>query len=74
MSDRAIQLLKDLIKIDSVNPSLVLGAAGEDAIARTLTSAMQGMGMTVRTQIVAPGRPLNGSRTKRSAVSSGRWW
>lgn len=76
MSDRAIQLLKDLIKIDSVNPSLVLGAAGEDAIARTLTSAMQGMGMTVRTQIVAPGRPnvvaeLHGKAPGRSLMFCG---
>ena len=76
MSDRAIQLLKDLIKVDSVNPSLVLGAAGEDAIARTLTSAMQGMGLTVRTQIVAPGRPnvvaeLQGKAPGRSLMFCG---
>ena len=32
--DRALQLLKDLIAVDSVNPSLVPGAAGEAAIAR----------------------------------------
>jgi acetylornithine deacetylase len=55
--DRALQLLKDLIAVDSVNPSLVLGAAGEENIARTLTAAMQAMGLAVRTQIVAPGRP-----------------
>ena len=76
MNDRAIQLLKDLIKVDSVNPSLVLGAAGEDAIARTLTAAMQGMGMTVRTQIVAPGRPnvvaeLQGKAPGRSLMFCG---
>ena len=56
--DRAIQLLKDLIGVDSVNPSLVAGAAGEEHIARVLTVAMQGgIGLPVRTQIVAPRRP-----------------
>src|SRR5687767_1795053 len=76
MSDRAIQLLQDLSKVDSVNPSLVLGAAGEDAIARTLTAAMQGMGLMVRTQIVAPGRPnvvaeLQGQAPGRSLMFCG---
>src|SRR5687767_844756 len=76
MSDRAIQLLQDLSKVDSVNPSLVLGAAGEDAIARTLTAAMQGMGLMVRTQIVAPGRPnvvaeLEGKAPGRSLMFCG---
>lgn len=74
--DKALQLLKDLIAIDSVNPSLVLGAAGEEAIARTLTTAMQGMGLTVRTQIVAPGRPnvvaeLEGRAPGRSLMFCG---
>jgi acetylornithine deacetylase len=74
--DRAIQLLKDLVAVDSVNPSLVLGAAGEEKIARTLTAAMQAMGMTVRTQIVAPGRPnvvaeLEGKSPGRSLMFCG---
>ena len=74
--DRALQLLKDLVAIDSVNPSLVLGAAGEENIARTLTTAMQAMGMTVRTQIVAPGRPnvvaeLEGKAPGRSLMFCG---
>jgi acetylornithine deacetylase len=75
-SDPALRLLKDLIAVDSVNPSLVLGAAGEDAIARTLTTAMQGMGLSVRTQIVAPGRPnlvaeLEGRASGRSLMFCG---
>ena len=57
MSDRALQLLKDLIAVDSVNPSLVAGAAGEAAVARTIAEAMRGMGLTVETQDAAPGRP-----------------
>ena len=56
--DRAIQLLQDLVRVDSVNPSLVHGAAGEEHIARVLTVAMQGgIGLPVKTQIVAPRRP-----------------
>ena len=32
-NDKLVKLLKDLVKIDSVNPSLVPGAAGEAEIA-----------------------------------------
>jgi acetylornithine deacetylase len=75
--DRAIQLLKDLVRVDSVNPSLVLGAAGESHIARVLTVAMQGgIGLRVREQIVAPGRPnliaeLEGKAPGRSLMFCG---
>ena len=55
--DRALKLLKDLIAVDSINPSLVPGAAGEAAVARTIAEAMRGMGLTVETQDAAPGRP-----------------
>ena len=55
--DPALQLLKQLIAVDSVNPSLVPGAAGEAAIARTIAEAMSGIGLTVEVQQAAPGRP-----------------
>ena len=55
--DNALKLLKDLIAVDSINPSLVPGAAGEAAVARTIAEAMRGMGFTVETQDAAPGRP-----------------
>jgi len=77
MSDRAIELLKDLVKVDSVNPSLVLGAAGEQHIARVLTVAIQGgIGLRVREQIVKPGRPnlvaeLEGRAPGRSLMFCG---
>ena len=65
--DRALQLLKELIVVDSVNPSLVAGAAGEAAVARTLAEAMRGMGFTVETQDAAPGRPnIVGTLTGRA--------
>ena len=55
--DKALTLLKDLITVDSVNPSLVPGAAGEAAVARTIADAMRAIGLTVETQEAAPGRP-----------------
>ena len=74
--DRAIQLLKDLVAIDSVNPSLVWGAAGEEAIARALVDVMRGLGLTVETQDAAPGRPniigtLDGRVAGRSLMFCG---
>jgi acetylornithine deacetylase len=74
--DRALQLLKDLIAVDSINPSLVPGAAGEAAVARTIAEAMRGMGLTVETQDVAPGRPnvvgtLHGKVPGRSLMFCG---
>ena len=55
--DPAIDLLKALVAIDSVNPSLVPGARGEAAIARALAEHMRAIGLTVHVQEVAPGRP-----------------
>ena len=75
--DRCIQLLKDLVQVDSVNPSLVLDAAGEQHIARVLTVAIQGgIGIRCREQIVAPGRPnvvaeLEGRAPGRSLMFCG---
>jgi acetylornithine deacetylase len=74
--DRALQLLKDLIAVDSVNPSLVPGAAGEAAIARTLVDVLRGSGLTVETQVAAPGRPnvvgtLKGRAPGRSLMFCG---
>ncbi|MEY4637087.1 MAG: Acetylornithine deacetylase, partial [Acidobacteriota bacterium] len=55
--DPTVQLLKQLIAIDSVNPSLVPGAAGEAAVARALADELRAIGLTVEIQEVAPGRP-----------------
>src|SRR3954466_6944878 len=52
-----IPLLRDLVAIDSVNPTLVPGAAGEAAIADALGTAMRRAGLDVTVQAVAPGRP-----------------
>lgn len=75
--DRCIQLLQDLVRVDSVNPSLVHDASGEQHVARLLTAAIQGgIGLRVREQIVAPGRPnivaeLDGAAPGRSLMFCG---
>src|ERR1041385_7866966 len=55
--DPAIGLLRDLVAIASVNPTLVPGAAGEAAIAEALAAAMRRMGLDVEVEPVADGRP-----------------
>jgi acetylornithine deacetylase/succinyl-diaminopimelate desuccinylase family protein len=55
--DPAISLLRDLVAIDSVNPSLVTGAAGEGPIAEFIANHMRRIGLDVTVQDVAPGRP-----------------
>jgi acetylornithine deacetylase len=55
--DQVISLLRELVSIDSVNPSLVSGAAGEGAIAEFIANHMRRIGLDVTVQEVAPGRP-----------------
>ena len=69
-------LLCDLVAIDSVNPSLVPGAAGELAIARRLTDEMRSIGLEVHVTEAAPGRPnvvgvLNGRSPGRALMLCG---
>ena len=70
------RLLCDLVAIDSVNPTLVPGAAGEAAIARRLVQEFEAIGAAVAIQDVAPGRPnvvatLDGRRPGRSLMLCG---
>lgn len=55
MSD-AIDLLKELISIDSVNPSLVQGAAGEENVAQAVAAHLSASGLDVVVSDVEPGR------------------
>jgi acetylornithine deacetylase len=57
MMDPTIKFLRDLVAIDSVNPSLVPGGAGESEIASFVASEMRSVGMDVEITEVAPGRP-----------------
>lgn len=52
-----ISLLRDLVSIDSVNPSLVPGARGEAVIAQRIAAELMAIGLTVEITEVAPGRP-----------------
>jgi acetylornithine deacetylase len=74
--DPAIRLLHDLVAIDSVNPTLVPGAAGEAAIADAIGHAMRRLGLDVTTELVAEGRPnvigvLEGRATGRTLMLCG---
>ena len=55
--DPSVQLARDLVAIDSVNPSLVPGAAGEGEIASAIAHHMRKLGLDVVMQEAAPGRP-----------------
>mgnify|MGYP001162008965 CR=1 FL=1 len=55
LGDAAVALLPDLVAIDSVNPGLVEGAAGESAIVAFLANRLRANGFTV-TIINAEGR------------------
>ena len=57
LNDPCIGLLRDLVAIDSVNPSLVPGARGERQIADAIADHMHRMGLEVALQEPAPGRP-----------------
>lgn len=76
MTDESVRLLRDLIAIDSVNPSLVPGGAGESEIARAIAAYMRQSGMDVSVEEVAPGRQnvvgvLEGSKPGKSLMFCG---
>ena len=56
-NEKLVELLKDLVKIDSVNPSLVPGAAGEAEIAEYLKEWLISLGLQTKLIEVEPGRP-----------------
>ncbi|HET7585620.1 MAG TPA: ArgE/DapE family deacylase [Gemmatimonadaceae bacterium] len=53
----AVALTRELIRLDSRNPSLVPGAPGEGAVARVLASVLEAWGARVDVREAAPGRP-----------------
>src|SRR5947209_2837866 len=75
-TDPTLELLKTLVAIDSVNPSLVPGGAGEGEIARAIAAELAAAGCAVELTEVAPGRPnvlgvLEGRRPGRSLLLCG---
>jgi acetylornithine deacetylase len=72
----ALRLLEELVKINSVNPSLVPGAPGEAEIAEFLAGHMSSLGLEVRVDEVRPGRlnaigVLKGSGRGKSLMLNG---
>ncbi len=57
MSDPALALLRDLVAIDSVNPALAPGGAGEAAVAEHVAGVLRRAGLDVEVREAAPGRP-----------------
>jgi acetylornithine deacetylase len=51
-----VELLSALVRIDSINPDLVAGAAGEGEIARFVAGWLEDAGLEVEVEEVAPGR------------------
>ena len=52
-----MEMLRDLIAIDSVNPSLVAGGAGETEIAGYIAAKLRSMRIDAAVEEAAPGRP-----------------
>src|SRR5258707_7141281 len=52
-----VELLRQLVAIDSINPDLVPGGAGEENIARFVAAWLQRGGLEVYRDEPAPGRP-----------------
>jgi acetylornithine deacetylase len=55
--DPVIRLLRDLVAINSINPTLVPGAPGESAVADAIALEMRRIGLDVSVDEIAPGRP-----------------
>ena len=51
-----VELLSALVRIDSINPDLVEGAAGEEEIARFVARWLEDAGLEVEVEEVVPGR------------------
>ena len=74
--DAAIALLRELVAVNSVNPTLVPGAPGEAAIADLVAAALRRAGLDVSIEVVADGRPnvvgvLEGRAKGRSIMLCG---
>ncbi len=57
MPNELTQLLSDLVAIDSVNPDLVPGAAGEGKVAAFIAAWLEQAGLEVELVETVPGRP-----------------
>jgi len=75
-ADSVVELLADLVSIDSVNPSLVAGSRGEENVARRIAAELDAIGCAIEVTYVAPDRPnivgvLNGRAPGRTLMLCG---
>src|SRR2546425_503225 len=70
-NDLMRQLLRELVAIDSVNPSLVPGARGEAGAAGFLRDFLRRQGIAAELQEAAPGRPNVVAQIGPAAAPSG---
>jgi acetylornithine deacetylase/succinyl-diaminopimelate desuccinylase-like protein len=54
--DEVVELLEQLVRIDSTNPWLIEGAVGEGVLAKVLGTRLEQIGLEVTLDEVAPGR------------------
>ena len=76
MGDSTVELLRELVAIDSINPSLVPGGAGEHKIAMAVANKMRACGLQTETTEILPGRfnvvgVLEGNRHGKSLMFCG---
>ena len=55
--DPTLKILRDLVATDSVNPSLVPNAVGEQDVAEVIAAELRTIGLDVETTDIVPGRP-----------------
>ncbi len=75
-SGDAVALTRELVRVDSRNPTLVAGAPGEGRVARVLADVLAAWGFGVTLREAAPGRPnviarLGGAEGGRSLMLNG---
>jgi len=75
-SGDAVALTRELVRVDSRNPTLVAGAPGEGRVARVLADVLAAWGFDVTLRDAAPGRPnviarLGGGGGGRSLMLNG---
>ena len=67
----AVALTRELVRIDSRNPTLVGGAPGEERVARALADVLSSWGFRVALREVAPGRPNVVARIGNGSAAAG---
>ena len=75
-SGDGVALTRELVRVDSRNPTLVAGAPGEGRVARVLAEVLAAWGFEVTVRDAAPGRPnviarLGAGRGGRSLMLNG---